>query len=81
MKELDTKSECCEECLHPEHDIEYIFPSGHTVVTAYPESCRNEDCDCHILPIEVIKGYHESLDIDADESGAGYIGVEKKNAP
>ena len=40
---------CCKECYVPEKDGDYILPSGHSVVTAYPEGCKDEECECHIM--------------------------------
>lgn len=50
MKEEKDK-ECCGKCFIPERDGDYILPSGHSVVVAYPESCRDEFCECHTPPI------------------------------
>lgn len=40
---------CCKDCFVSEHDYDYPLPSGHTVVTARPESCNNEECECHSI--------------------------------
>lgn len=33
---------CC-----PEHNTDYQLPNGHTVATAVPEGCKDEECPCH----------------------------------
>lgn len=42
---------CCKECYIPERDGDYQLPSGHTVTTAYPEGCKDEDCPCHCVHV------------------------------
>lgn len=39
---------CCKECFSPSYDTDYILPSGHSVVTAMPEGCKDEECECHL---------------------------------
>ena len=39
---FEREDKCCDECFIPSHDVK----RGHLDV-AVPESCSDEDCECH----------------------------------
>lgn len=38
---------CCPKCFVPEHDE--LRPPEYMVSEAVPESCKDEECECHVI--------------------------------